>query len=105
MQQESHPNEGVKYDMGKPDYSLLPPYALEDTVKILTLGAQKYSADNWKLLENGRRRYFAAAMRHMWAAWKGEKADPESGISHWAHAICCLMFLLEMEHEEKKEPI
>lgn len=63
------------------------------------MGAQKYSANNWKILENARARYFAAAMRHMWASWRGEKLDPESGISHWAHAICCLMFLLEMEHE------
>ena len=103
MKTKTQPTEGVKYDVGKPDYSLIPPFALEDTVKILTLGAQKYSADNWKLLENGRRRYFAAAMRHMWAAWRGERADHESGISHWAHAICCLMFILEMEYEKMRE--
>ena len=91
--------EGVKYDMEKPDYSLVPPNALEDTVKILTLGAQKYDRDNWKLLPNAKRRYFAAAQRHMWARLKGELKDPESGIDHCAHAICCLMFMLELEHE------
>lgn len=92
------PTTGIKYDMGKPDYSLVPPRALDDTVKILTLGAQKYDRDNWKQLKDAKRRYFAAAMRHMWARLRGELTDPESGLDHCAHAICCLMFILELEH-------
>ena len=91
--------QGVKYDMAKPDYSLLPPYALEDVVKVLTLGSQKYSRDNWKLLNNARMRYFAAAMRHLWARFRGEITDPESGIDHGAHAVCCILFMMEMTHE------
>ena len=91
---------GVKYDLNKPDYSLLPPYALEDTVKVLTLGSQKYSRNNWMLLKDAKMRYFAAAMRHMWARFRGEITDPESGIDHAAHAICCLMFLIEMEYHK-----
>ena len=27
----------------------------------------------------------------------GEDKDPESGLSHLAHAACCIMFLLEFE--------
>jgi len=27
----------------------------------------------------------------------GEDKDPESGLSHLAHSLCCLMFLLEFE--------
>ena len=34
--------EGRKYDGGKLEYGLLPPLALEETVKVLTFGAQKY---------------------------------------------------------------
>jgi hypothetical protein len=30
----------------------------------------------------------------MWAYWKGEDNDPETGLSHLAHAMCCVMFLL-----------
>lgn len=90
---------GIKYDMDKPDYSLIPPNALDDTVKILTLGAQKYARDNWRYVTNAKTRYFAAAMRHMWARMRGELKDPESGLDHCAHAICCLMFILELEHE------
>jgi hypothetical protein len=95
---DAKPKQGIKYDMEKPDYSLVPPRALDDTVKILTLGAQKYDRDNWKLLKDAKRRYFAAAMRHMWARLRGELKDPESGLDHCAHAICCLMFILELEH-------
>lgn len=93
------PQIGLKYDLEKPDYSLVPPNALEDTVKVLTIGAQKYDRHNWKILKDAKQRYFAAAMRHMWARLRGELKDPESGIDHCAHAICCLMFILELEHE------
>ena len=95
--------KGKKYDSEKPDYSLIPPNALEDVVKVLTFGAKKYAPDNWKYLDNAKRRYFAAAMRHMWAAWRGSPPDVETGLSHWAHAICCVMFLLEMEYENKND--
>ena len=35
-----------KFDGGKLEYGLLPAYALEETVKVLTFGAQKYERDN-----------------------------------------------------------
>tara|TARA_R100001460_G_scaffold72764_2_gene113569 strand:- start:12357 stop:12749 length:393 start_codon:yes stop_codon:yes gene_type:complete len=87
--------EGVKYDKTKPDYSLLPPTALEDVVKVLTFGAEKYDRWNWKKLDNLEDRYFAAAQRHLWAVMRGETHDPESGEHHYAHALCCIMYLLE----------
>jgi len=87
--------EGVKYDKTKPDYSLLPPTALDDVVKVLTFGAEKYDRWNWKKLDNLEDRYFAAAQRHLWAVMRGETHDPESGGHHYAHALCCIMYLLE----------
>jgi hypothetical protein len=41
-------------------------------------------------------------MRHIMAFNDGEDKDPESGLSHLAHAACCIMFLLEFEktHQE-----
>ena len=88
---------GVKYDGGKPEYDLVPSLALEETVHVLTFGAKKYAPDNWKRVPDGKRRYFSAAMRHMWAWWRSEKLDPETGRNHLAHAMCCLMFLLEKD--------
>jgi hypothetical protein len=87
--------EGIKYDDSKPDYSLIPPRALNDLVKVLTFGAKKYDRHNWKKLENAEQRYFAAAQRHLWAVVRGETHDPESGEHHYAHALCCIMYLLE----------
>jgi hypothetical protein len=88
-------NGGIKFDDDKPDYSLLPPNALEDVVKVLTIGAKKYDRHNWKKLDNIDDRYFAAAQRHLWALQKNETFDKETGIHHGAHAICCIMFLVE----------
>ena len=86
---------GIKYDSKKPDYSLIPPHALDDVAKVLTYGAQKYDRHNWKQLKNLDTRYFAAAQRHLWALQRGETMDEETGIHHAAHAICCIMFMLE----------
>lgn len=96
---------GVKYDSEKPDYSLLPPNALEETVKVLTFGAKKYSPGNWKKLNSAWTRYFAAAQRHMWALQKGEEKDPESGYHHAAHASCCLLFMLEIDKTRNSDII
>jgi len=74
---------------------LIPPLALEEMVKVLTHGAKKYDRNNWRFVPDGRRRYFDALNRHLWAWKRGEKFDPESGIHHLAHAACNLFFLYE----------
>lgn len=89
--------EGIKYDSEKPDYSLIPPNALDETVKVLTYGAKKYAPDNWRKLDNALNRYFAAAQRHMWAIKRGEIHDPETNLHHAAHAIASLMFFIELD--------
>ena len=88
-------DNGRKYDGGKLEYGLLPPLALEETVKVLTFGAQKYERDNWQKVPDSKRRYFDAMQRHVWAWKQGEQIDEESGIHHLAHAMCCMMFLYE----------
>jgi hypothetical protein len=92
---ESEKEEGRKFDGGKLEYGLLPPLALKEVVKVLTFGAQKYERDNWQKVPDSKRRYFDALQRHVWAWKEGEQLDPESGIHHLAHAMCCLMFLYE----------
>ena len=86
---------GRKFDGGKLEFGLLPPHALEVVVEVLTFGAQKYERDNWQHVPDAKRRYFDALQRHVWAWKKGEQIDPESGIHHLGHAMCCLMFLYE----------
>ena len=87
--------KGLKYDNGKPEMYLLPPLATLEVGKILTYGANKYSPDNWRELDNLQNRYTSAAMRHILKHMSGEENDKETDVSHLAHAICCLMFKLE----------
>jgi len=85
---------GRKFDHEKLRYDLLDPFFEEEIVKVLTHGAKKYSDNNWKHVERFEDRYYAALRRHI-AAWrKGEKIDPESKLSHLAHAGCNIFFLL-----------
>ena len=83
----------VKSDENKSRYDLLPSELLEETAQVLAFGAQKYSDNNW-VKGASWSRYFSAMMRHMWAWWRGEDNDPETGYSHLAHAACCLGFLM-----------
>ena len=86
---------GKKYDEEKPRMALLDGYAMEELAKVLTFGAQKYSAWNWA--EGiATSRLLSACLRHVFAHLRGEDADPESGLPHLAHAMSCLMFALSM---------
>jgi hypothetical protein len=89
--------KGMKFDSGKLDYTLLPWDGVEEVVKVLEFGAKKYARDNWKKVENAETRYMAAAFRHLVAHSKGELNDSETGLSHLAHAGCCLLFLIALE--------
>lgn len=90
-------NQGVKDDSLKLRWNLLPTNSIEEVVKVLTFGGNKYGDDNWKLVPNHKPRYFSAAMRHIWAWMKGETHDPESGYHHLAHAIASILFLMERD--------
>ncbi len=86
-------NEGIKFDQEKIRVDLLPPDALEEISKVLTHGAKKYGDRNWELGMDWNRPY-GALLRHLWAWWRGEDYDPESGIHHLAHVGCNILFLL-----------
>lgn len=88
--------EGRKDDQEKARMDLLPPDALYEVAEVLTFGAKKYAARNWeKGIAYGR--VIGAALRHIFAIMRGEDRDPETGLLHAAHAICCLMFLCSFQ--------
>ena len=93
--------DGIKYDSEKPRMNLLPPKAIVEISKVLTFGAAKYDAENWRKLDDLQNRYTAGALRHIFAHMDGEELDPETNLSHLAHAMCCLLFKLEIELEER----
>lgn len=93
---------GRKFDQDpllKPKIGLVPLRAVWEIGKVMTFGAEKYDAHNWK---GGIKysRLIDAAMRHIIQFNEGEDLDPEgnggSGLHHLAHAGCCIMMLLEM---------
>lgn len=90
----------VKFDEEKIRYELLDPLFLEGIAKVLTYGANKYCDHNWIKCTSAMR-YFGALMRHMWAWANGEDNDKETGISHLAHAGCCLMFMYGLLRRNK----
>lgn len=95
---------GVKADGGKMLPRLL--YislrrTLASMVKVLTIGAAKYSADNWNKVE--QERYWDAFYRHITAHHAGEMIDPETGEPHLTHALCCLAFIAEQRAQGKMQ--
>lgn len=94
---------GVKGDKDKARYDLVPWEEFEDAVDVLTFGAKKYAPNNWMFVPEARRRYIAAAFRHLVARACGEVIDPESGKPHTAHAICCLLFLAWFDRHPESE--
>jgi hypothetical protein len=88
--------DGKKHDGGKPPMALLSSDALFEIAKVLEFGAKKYDAWNWK---GGFKwvRISSAVLRHIFSWLRGEDKDPETGLSHLAHASCGLMFLLDFE--------
>lgn len=92
----------LKNDNGKLQWSLMPFEQLEDTVRVLMKGAEKYSRDNWKKCDDVNR-YKDALMRHVTAYIKGEERDPDDNLPHLAHAICNCLFLQWFDKQFEKE--
>lgn len=91
---------GTKHDAGKPMCELLSSQALVGTATVLTFGAKKYSAHNWRLGIVWSR-LIGSTLRHLFAFAGGEDLDPESGLPHIDHAATNIMFLQEFYRTRK----
>lgn len=91
---------GKKFDQSKSRMDLLAPEAMFAMGDVLAYGVNKYDkvnkSYNWRYGMEWHRP-FAAALRHMFAWFRGERLDPESGLPHLAHAAVNLMFLITYE--------
>lgn len=92
---------GTKFDQEKVMLQLISPTWIEGVGKVLTYGASKYHAENWRkgihlqILIGGM-------MRHLNSFRRGEDVDPETGLSHLYHLSCMAMFASET-HRTKPE--
>ena len=90
------PTAGVKHDADKVRVDLLPVDALTAVSQVLTYGSSKYGPRNWEQGMNWSRLY-GALLRHVFAWWRGQNKDPETGYLHLAHAACCILFALSYQ--------
>ncbi len=86
------PGQGIKHDQGKAQWHLVPLHYLEGMVKVMMAGATKYSPHNWRAGMPHSQPY-NALQRHLAAYQSGQDNDPETGLPHLDHALCCLLFL------------
>lgn len=94
---------GRKFDGKKLRWDLFPFKALESTVRVLMMGSEKYEDNNWKYVKDCKKRYYSAALRHLTEWYEGNPVDEETGETHLAHALCCLIFLAWHELHQTKE--
>ena len=92
--------QGLRFNEGKPRWSLVPQSALIPMVKVLEFGADKYGVGNWSK-GLSIRETCESLKRHLDAFMEGEDTDPESGISHIGHIQCNALFISYMM---KKRP-
>lgn len=86
----------MKKDYGKLPWHLFPDDAAEEIVKVLEFGAKKYAPRGWEAGMDWSRLY-SALRRHLVAWFFRRGNDPDTGLSHLAHAGCCILFLLAYE--------
>lgn len=92
--------EGIKYDTGKPEVGdMVKDFGEEliEVARVWRFGADKYERSNWKLVENGEKRYTDALVRHL-IAEETKEFDDESELRHAAHvawnALARLYFII-----------
>lgn len=83
---------GVKCSSGKRNWNLLDLKLLRGIVDVLTLGAAKYSPDNWKRVPVEE--YEEALMRHWDEYRSGVTKDKDDGMHPLYHLGCCLIFII-----------
>ena len=95
--------QGTKLDQGKLKPTLLlddMALAIQEILKVLQFGTEKYSEGNWLKVPNGIDRYRNAADRHRLAV---DELDDESGMMHLAHEATSILMLLELKLKEKRD--
>jgi hypothetical protein len=89
-------SDATKHDQAKAPVALVPMLAILEVAKVMGYGATKYGEHNWRT-GMGWLRLVNACFRHLIAWVSGEHKDPETGLSHLAHAAANILMLLDYE--------
>lgn len=92
-------DKAIKHDAGKPRVELVSEVALLGLAQVLTHGAEKYAADNWRKGMEWRR-LIGSAFRHLLDFSMGIDTDADSGLPSIDHLACCVMFLSEYQKRQ-----
>jgi len=87
MSDETH---GIKKKKLRIDY--IPPESIAVLAKVLTDGADKHGAYDWKTQDPED--FFASMYRHLIAYHSGQRIDPDSGLPTSGHIAANAMFLI-----------
>lgn len=88
----NQPEKGMRFNQDKPRMDLVDADALQGLAEVLTFGAKKYAAHNWRQGLSVSET-LGSMLRHIAAIQRGEDLDPESGKPHIDHIGCNWMFL------------
>lgn len=85
------PEKALRYNQGKPKWSLIHYKSLEPMIRVLEAGAKKYAPFNWQKPMD-KKEILESMQRHLAALMDGEEIDPETGYSHVGNIQCNAMF-------------
>lgn len=93
MSEETNPKDLI--GAMKPRLSLVPPAGLVYAALAMANGADKYGAYNWREKKVQAMIYLEACVRHTLSFQDGEENARDSGVPHLAHALACLLILID----------
>lgn len=94
---------GLRFNEGKPRWSLVHYKSLEPMVRVLMFGAEKYDDHNWKKGLSPKE-ILECMQRHLAALMDGETHDKESGLPHIGHIQANAMFYAYFTETEEGKP-
>lgn len=91
---------GKKCNKNKPRMELLPPKPLLAAGEVVTFGAKKYGANNWKNVDISD--FIGALERHIQEYKTGTRIDHDSGLRTTSHIVCNALFICQHDIDGKE---
>ncbi len=98
---DSCDTKALRYNEGKPRWSLIHAQSLVPLVKVLEYGARKYAPYNWQKPMD-KKEILDSMARHLMSVIDGEENDPESGLNHMGHIMANAMFYVYHSNNTEK---
>lgn len=95
-------NKAIRYNQGKPRWSLVDHESLEPLVRVLEFGETKYGRWNWKKGLD-KTEILESLYRHLIKLMAGQELDEETKLHHIGHIMSNAMFYSYFDRLEKKK--